>query len=65
MRTAPAALSLREMVRAGIGWHGSRSELYRRSHNGAVRIAVALRRDAVPIPDALQTGASTDGRRNS
>ncbi len=53
LRTAPAALSLREMVRAGVGWHRSRSELYRRSHNGAIRIAVALRRDGIPIPEAL------------
>jgi hypothetical protein len=47
------ALSLREMCRERIGWHGTRSELYRRSNNGAVRVAAALTADGTPIPEAL------------
>jgi len=47
------ALSIRELCRESYGWHRTRSELYRRSNNGAIRIAVALQRDGVPVPDAL------------
>jgi hypothetical protein len=56
LRAAPApGLSIREMCREHYGWRGSRSELYRRSHNGLIRLAAALSRDGVPVPDALQT----------
>src|SRR5258708_30122350 len=41
MRAAPAAgLSIREMCRERYGWAGARSELYRRSNNGAGRVGV-------------------------
>jgi len=53
LRVAPAALSLRAMCRERVGWRGSRSELYRRSHNGAARVAVALAAAGVAVPDAL------------
>jgi hypothetical protein len=57
LRVAPApGLSIREMCRERYGWHHSRSELYRRSNRGAVRVAAALERDGVPIPGGLQTG---------
>jgi len=51
--TAPVGLSIREMCREHYGWPRSRSELYRRSHNGAMRVAAALQRDGVPIPGGL------------
>src|SRR5258706_7111479 len=39
LRVAPApGLSIREMCRERYGWHHSRSELYRRSNNGAMWI---------------------------
>ena len=44
------ALSLREICRERIGWHRSRSELYRRSDRGAERVAAALAADGVPVP---------------
>ncbi len=47
--------SVREMCRARLYWHASRSELYRRSRNGAMRVAAALQRDGVVVPEALQT----------
>src|SRR5258706_3718539 len=54
LRCAPVpGVSLRERCRERLGWSRSRSELYRRSHNGAVRVAVALQRDGVPVPDVL------------
>src|SRR5258707_11669789 len=54
LRCAPVpGVSLRERCRERVGWRGSRSELYRRSHNGAVRVAAALRRDDVPVPAGL------------
>jgi hypothetical protein len=53
LRCAPAAQSIRELVREKYGWSGSRSELYRRSRNGAVRVAVALANDGVPVPTGL------------
>jgi hypothetical protein len=54
LRTGPTpGLSIREMCREGYGWHRSRSELYRRSRNGAERVAAALQRDGVPVPPAL------------
>jgi hypothetical protein len=55
LRVAPAAgLSIREMCREHYGWHRSRSELYRRSHNGAMRVAAALRRDGIAVPASVQ-----------
>jgi hypothetical protein len=54
--TAPVGLSIREMCREHYGWPRSRSELYRRSHNGAMHVAAALQRDGVSIPGDLQTG---------
>ena len=54
--TAPVGLSIREMCREHYGWPRSRSELYRRSHNGAELVAAALERDGVPIPGGLQSG---------
>jgi len=51
--TAPAGLSIREMCREHYGWHRSRSELYRRSRNGAVRVAVALTADGVAVPAGM------------
>src|SRR5258706_15652383 len=54
--TAPVGLSIREMCREHYGWPRSRSELYRRSHNGAVRVAAALDRDGIVAPKRLQTG---------
>lgn len=57
LRAAPAAgLSIREMCREHYGWRRSRSELYRRSNNGAARVAAALTDANVMIPDRLQTG---------
>jgi len=57
LRAAPAAgLSIREMCRERYGWSRSRSELYRRSRNGAVRVAAALDRDGIVAPKRLQTG---------
>jgi hypothetical protein len=54
LRTGPArGLSIREMVRERFGWRHSRSELYRRSHNGALRVAVVFNGDGVPVPAAL------------
>lgn len=51
MRVAPAAgLSIREMCRERYGWAGSRSELYRRSNNGAARLAAALTEDGIKPP---------------
>jgi len=49
----PIGLSIRAMCREGYGWHRSRSELYRRSNNAAVRVAAALRHDGVTVPPAL------------
>src|SRR5258707_992618 len=51
--TAPVGLSIREMCREHYGWPRSRSELYRRSRNGAVRVAAALDRDGIVIPPEL------------
>jgi hypothetical protein len=51
--SAPIGLSIREMCRQGYGWRRSRSELYRRSHNGAVRVAAALAADRVAMPAEL------------
>ncbi len=51
--TPPVGLSIRAMCREGYGWHRSRSELYRRSHNGAARVAMALAADSIAVPDAL------------
>jgi hypothetical protein len=58
LRTAPAAagLSLRAMCREHYGWARSRSELYRRSLNGAMRVAAALNRAGIAVPGRLQTG---------
>jgi len=42
--------------RGHYGWLRSRSELYRRSRNGAVRVAAALDRDGIVAPKRLQTG---------
>ena len=50
------ALSIREMCKERIGWHRTRSELYRRSNRGAELVAAALERDGVPIPGGLQIG---------
>ena len=51
---APApGLSIREMCREHYGWHRSRSELYRRSGNGAVRVAAALTDQGVAVPAGL------------
>jgi hypothetical protein len=51
---APAgALSIRQMCKERIGWHHSRSELYRRSNVGAARVAAALSRECIPVPEAL------------
>jgi hypothetical protein len=57
LRAAPVAgLSIREMCREKYGWYRSRSELYRRSHNGAVRVAAALRRDGIAVPAGIGEG---------
>jgi hypothetical protein len=62
LRTGPApGLSIREMCREHYGWHRSRSELYRRSHNGAVRVAAALQRDGIAVPPELQTRGDKSG----
>ena len=54
LRCAPVpGVSLRERCRSKVGWRYSRSELYRRSHNAAVRVAAALNRERVPIPDGI------------
>jgi hypothetical protein len=54
LRCAPVpGLSIREMCRERYGWHRSRSELYRRSHNGAVRVAAALMDDGVAVPAGM------------
>src|SRR5258708_27864847 len=47
--------SVREMCRAKLYWHASRSELYRRSNNGAERLAAAFQAAGVVVPEALQT----------
>ena len=54
--TAPVGLSIREMCREHYGWPRSRSELYRRSHNGAMRVATSLSDDGIAVPERLQTG---------
>src|SRR5258706_7496942 len=55
LRAAPApGLSIREMCREHYGWHRSRSELYRRSRNGAVRVAAALTDQGVAVPAGLE-----------
>jgi hypothetical protein len=51
--TPPVGSSIREMCREHYGWRRSRSELYRRSNNGAVRVAVALAADGVAPPAGL------------
>jgi len=52
--TGPAGgLSVRQMCRDRVSWHASRSELYRRSAAGAARVAVALERDGVAVPEVL------------
>lgn len=45
--------SLRANCRDHIGWPRSRSELYRRSRNGAERVADALNREGVAVPEYL------------
>jgi hypothetical protein len=54
LRCAPAIGGVRAMCREQYGWRHSRSELYRRSNRGAVRVAAALAADGVAVPDALQ-----------
>ena len=54
--TAPVGLSIREMCREHYGWPRSRSELYRRSNNGAMRVAAALSDERIAVPERLQTG---------
>jgi hypothetical protein len=49
----PADVSVRERVREGYGWSGSRSELYRRSGLAAERVAAALNASGVAVPAAL------------
>jgi len=57
LRVAPApGLSIREMCRERYGWHHSRSELYRRSNNGAMWVATSLSDDGIAVPERLQTG---------
>jgi hypothetical protein len=57
LRVAPApGLSIREMCRERYGWHHSRSELYRRSNNGAMWVATSLSDDGIAVPECLQTG---------
>src|SRR5258706_15855337 len=57
LRVAPApGLSIREMCRERYGWHHSRSELYRRSNKGAIRVATSLSDDGIAGPERLQTG---------
>jgi hypothetical protein len=48
------ALSLREICRERIGWHRTRSELYRFSDSGAARVAAALQADGIQVPDGLR-----------
>ncbi len=57
LRVAPApGLSIREMCRERYGWHHSRSELYRRSNNGAMWVATSLSDVGIAVPERLQTG---------
>src|SRR5712671_5908280 len=54
LRAAPAAgLSIREMCRERYGWPRSRSELYRRSNNGAMRVVAALTGDGIAVPAGI------------
>ena len=53
LRAAPAGVSLRELCREHYGWRHSRSELYRRSRNGAVRVAASLNESGIAVPPAL------------
>jgi hypothetical protein len=57
LRCAPVpGVSVRQRCRERVGWFRTRSELYRRSHKGAVRVADALNRGGIAVSPELQTG---------